>query len=89
MSDVIRGKDLIDNQKKLENLPEEFFELLDPDGWNVIVEANFDPKNDVRFTGFFKLKERETPYELYLSMPKSLYFKIVQPVDMSQFNEVH
>lgn len=83
MTDVMYGSEILENQGSFENLPPEFFELIDPMGANVIIDDSKKIHNGrMRFVGLFKLKERTLPLEMYMAMPLDEYIKLVHPVEL-------
>jgi len=83
MSQVVLGKDLVKNRKKFMGLPEDFFDLLDPDGFNVLWRA--EQVNDVyECVGLFKVKGTQQPWETPIVIPIEVYTKIVYEINLSQ-----
>lgn len=87
MAAIFLGKSLLESQAKFPSLTPEFAALIDPEGLNVVIDEI--PAFDGRLlVCLFKFKEREEPFEAYVTITDDIYNDIVFDMNIQQFSSL-
>ena len=81
MTSGFLGKDMLEHRKSFIDLPEEFFALLDPTGFNVVQEVH-KKGAEYRCICQCKFRDRTAPFEAYITFEENVYETIVHAIDI-------